>query len=205
MNIKKFIEAAKALEQDRRERTTQPFFTKTIAWFSYLGLLRHNQIEKVRHKVTLGEVLEAGALEPRILEILPAILYKIPDAISFEKKDIPADLAEILKGIQKKVPRKAFRGIPVDRYLAWMKSPVLDIALKRLYFRGLPRTRECESNFAKTLSSLRHERALTQAQLASDFNLSLRVIRDLEQGRETASLENVIKIFSALGRRIEIR
>lgn len=57
---------------------------------------------------------------------------------------------------------------------------------------------------AEAINKGRLERALTQKQLADAYGLSLRVIRDLEQGKRTASLQSVIEVLGALDRKLSV-
>lgn len=55
--------------------------TRVLERFIYEGLLIHNRITGRRRRITLDDVLNAGNEEPRILEILPAILRLRPTII----------------------------------------------------------------------------------------------------------------------------
>jgi hypothetical protein len=123
MNIDELIKAAQQKESRDREKMRQPAYVKTIAWFCYLGLIRHTDIKAQRCHVNLDEVFAAGALEPRILELLPAVLSLLPEAIEHRTPDIPRDLADVLEAIRQKKDYKNFRDIPVKSYLEWLDAP----------------------------------------------------------------------------------
>lgn len=179
----------------------KPYFVETIAWFCYLGLLRHNSITPHRHHPHLSDVLKAAQLEPRILELLPAIMVLIPDALMFSKNDVPRDLAKVVNDIQKRRKCGPFRGIAPQKYCHWLDAPVMDIARRRLDFRSAPRKRaERKSAFSDIVRDGRMKLCLTQEAFAQKYNVSLKVLRDLEQGKTSASIGTVIAILSALGR-----
>jgi y4mF family transcriptional regulator len=90
-------------------------------------------------------------------------------------------------------------------YLRWLHSSALAQASKRLSFRSLARAcRHATTSIGAAVNQARVERSLTQKQLAETYGLSLRVIRDLEQGKMTASLKNVIDVLAALDRKITV-
>lgn len=200
MDIDAFIKKAKEKEKADRALKAEPFYVKTVAWFAYLGLLRHNKIEPQRHVVTLDEVLKAGELEPRIFEVLPAVMIVLSDALKLDQKEIPHDLAAILKGIRTRKAVKDFRGVPPDKYLHWMRAHVMDVAKRRLNFQTAPRRRMSDTHaIGETIRAGRLNLALTQRQLAEKYHLSLRVIRDLEQGKLDASLKATNEILAVFG------
>jgi len=206
MDYDLIINLAKENTQRDEQLAKSPFFVETIAWFHYLGLLRHNIIAPGRHHPHLHDVLKAGELEPRILELLPAVMVLIPGAIQLKKQDIPRDLAAVIKDIQTRSNiTKAFRGIAAQKYYHWLHSPVMDVARRRLDFRRIPRRRnEGHGSFAEIIRSGRLKLALTQKAFAEKHNVSLKVLRDLEQGKTTASLGTVISILTALGRTLRV-
>ncbi len=179
----------------------EPYFLQTVAWFQYLGLLKHNKILPHRHHPDLRDVLKAGELEPRILELLPAVLILLPEAVQLRKRDIPEDLATVIDDIQNRRDCKPFRGILPQKYCHWLKAPIIDIARRRIDFRSAPRRRSTSaSNFGDIIRDGRLKLCLTQESFAKKYNLSLRVVRDLEQGKTTASIASLSAILGVFGR-----
>lgn len=201
MDFDALIQQAKEKERADSAQKNAPFYLKTIAWFCYLGLLRHSKIQPRRHVITIDEALRAGALEPRILELLPAILIVVPKALKFSEDAIPDDLKTIVQDIRKRRAEKNFRGIPPDKYLHWLRAPVMDIAKRRLDFHRVPRRRMKRTHaIGEIIRNGRLNLALTQEQLAKKYDLSLRIIRDLEQGKMDASLKATNEILAVFGR-----
>ena len=96
---------------------------------------------------------------------------------------------------------KPFRGIPAKKYCHWLQSPVIDIARRRLDFRTAPSRRlEANGSFAHLIRDGRMKLGLTQTAFAEKYQVSLKALRDLEQGKTTASLGTVISILDAMGR-----
>ncbi len=179
----------------------EPYFIHTAAWFHYLGILKHNTILPHRYHPDLDDVLKAGELEPRILELLPAVLILLPEAVRLRKRDIPDDLAAVIDDIQHRRDCKPWRGIPPQKYCHWLHAPIMDIARRRLDFRGAPRRRSANTgDFGAIIRDGRLKLCLTQESFAKKYNLSLRVVRDLEQGKTTASIASLSAILSVFGR-----
>jgi DNA-binding XRE family transcriptional regulator len=206
MDLETLKQRAKALAAQAQAEMAQPYFQDTIAWLTYLGLLRHNMIAGRRARVSVRDALRAGELEPRVLELLPALLIGLPDALSCEAGDIPEDLRRVVDAVKRREPAPDFRGIPPQAYLRWLTSNVLALAAQRLNFRSRPRARHGHETtpLGSVISQARRERSLTQKQLAETYGLSLRVIRDLEQGKLTASIQSVIAVLAALDRKISV-
>lgn len=203
MDTGDLIKRMRILASEDERRRQQPAYLKTIAWLHYLGVLRHNKIPPARHSVRLTEALEAAELEPRIFELLPAIMIEIPAVFQFKKNEIPRDLATILKSLKNGGDVPDFRGIPEQKYRHWLTSPILDVARRRLNAKQSPRRRTVPANdIADVILEGRLRLALTQRQLAETHNVSLRIIRDLEQGKLDASLKSVNQILAIFGRRL---
>jgi len=201
MNKEQLVRIAGEQVKRDEERFKAPFFVETIAWFHYLGLLRHNGIEPHRHHPRLRNVLNAGELEPRILELLPAIMTVLPEAVRYTKREIPPDLAKVLGDIRNKQPGTVFRGVPPEKYNHWLKAPAMEIARRRLDFRRAPRKRgDKAGSIGEIIRDGRIKLSLTQEAFAEKYGLSLKVIRDLEQGKLSPSLSSVMAILAALGR-----
>ncbi len=126
-------------------------------------MLRHNKILPDRYPVTLDEALKAGELEPRILELIPAILIVLPKALKFTKNDIPDDLAKQIERIRKRKTNENFRGIAPHKYLHWLSAPVMDVAKRRIEFRHMPRRRATETHMiGEVIRESRFRLSLTQ-------------------------------------------
>jgi DNA-binding XRE family transcriptional regulator len=205
MNIQDLINLAKQQTEQDAAQKQEDYYTKTIAWFHYLGLIRHNKIAPQRCVVTLKDALNAGRLEPRVLELLPAIMVVLPKVLKFKKSEIPKDLATQIELIRKRKPTQNFRGIEPWNYLHWLKAPAMEIARRRLDFQRAPRLRTYPTHaIGEFIRDARMRLSYTQKQLADKYDLSLRVIRDLEQGKLDASLKTTNEILNVFGECIRI-
>ena len=196
---------ARAKEKNATYRVLRdgPEFQKTIAWFTYLGLLQHNRIKPARFKVTLADVLVAARVEPRILEILPAVLAKVPDVLVFKFKDLPADLKAVLRGIREGVPVLKFRNVTAEEYTQWLDAPCIEVAKKRLSFRKTPRASfKRSTELGEMIKLERRQLTLTQKEFAEKHDISLGMLREIEQGKTSISFRSVEKILNALGRKL---
>lgn len=110
--IKKHIEKRKKLKKD-------PRYIKVIESFVYAKLLDSNIFTGKSHYITLEDVLFAGEIEPRVFELLPAILIKKPSLIR-QKENIPKDLEDVIKRIKRKKDLPDYKNIPARKYMFWL-------------------------------------------------------------------------------------
>lgn len=132
--------AARKRHQTLRRKQCDPRFKKVMGRFVAARLLTTN-IEGIRphdKPVPLEDALWAGTVEPRIMELLPAVLVKKPGLLRLPK-DPPEDVAEVMHAIRHGKKAPSFRGVPPDQYLPWVtevgrkgKSPSV---LKSFRFR----------------------------------------------------------------------
>ena len=199
------INRAKALTLEHERLRADPVFQKVMRWFVYLGLLRSNETEAKREKVSLDDALRAGKVERRILELLPAILVKCPEVLVFEQNQVPSDLMKVSVALRKGQEAAMFRGVPFKQYTQWLRAPALTLARRRNYFRALPRDNRRETTpLGQLIRNARLGQNLTQRELAKKHRLSLKVIRDLEQGKLTSSFDRVELVLKAVGLTIAV-
>jgi len=104
-----------------RRKHRDPRFRSVIGRFVEEGLLQTN-IEGVvprRQPVPLDDALWAGTVEPRIMELLPAVLVKKPRLLRLPR-ELPEDVAEVMHAIRHGKPAPSFRGVPPEQYLPWV-------------------------------------------------------------------------------------
>ena len=206
MNREELKRKAKELEIKMNARRNEAYFLDVMSWLSYLGLLRNNFAKPKRVSVTLTDALRAAEVEPRIFELLPAILVRVPEAFKFKKADIPEDLDKVVKSIKKKnSDLKPYNGVSAEKYLFWVKSEAMEVARRKLFFRTAPRQRKNKpTDIGVFIRDSRMKLALTQEELAMRVDVSVRIIRDLEQGRLSASIANVNKVLGVFAARLKI-
>ena len=97
-----------------------PRYLKTIGSLVRTGLLVHNRVAPYRGLVTVEDALWAGDLEPRIFELLPAVLLKKPKLFT-RTGPLPQDLAKVLNDLRRGTATQEFRGISAKNYSTWVK------------------------------------------------------------------------------------
>jgi hypothetical protein len=85
------------------------------------GLLVTNH-EFPEHREPLGvpDVLWAGGVEPRLLELLPALIVKRP-SMFVSTDDLPADLEGVVESLKRDLVPSDFRGIPGADVHRWLR------------------------------------------------------------------------------------
>ena len=94
-------------------------YIRTVGKLTHAGLLMHTHIEPYPQKITLDDALWSGDIEPRILELIPAILLKKPGFFK-EPLRVPKDLELILKDIRHGRAPQPFRSVPAEKYMPWL-------------------------------------------------------------------------------------
>jgi hypothetical protein len=104
-----------------RKRRKDPRFLRVMGRFMHEGLLVTNEdIKPYEEPLEVSEVLWAGMVEPRLLELLPALLVKRPGL--FRKVDeLPADLAEVVRKLRRDQEPENFRGIAGSDVHGWLR------------------------------------------------------------------------------------
>lgn len=70
----------------------------------------------------MDDVLWVGRIEPRVLELLPALIVKRP-GLFVDPRRLPDDLAAVVRTLRKNREPGEFRGVPGAALLRWL--PVL--------------------------------------------------------------------------------
>lgn len=107
--------------QGLRRKQRDPRFKKVMGRFMADGLLTTN-IEEIRphdKPVPLDDALWAGTVEPRIMELLPAVLVKKSGLLRLPK-ELPEDVAAVMHAIRHGKTAPLFRDVPPERYLPWV-------------------------------------------------------------------------------------
>jgi hypothetical protein len=116
--IKRARRAHEALERRRRD----PRYRRVLGRLVTLGVLKTNQdIPPYRKRIAVEDALWAGELEPRILEVLPALVVKRP-ALFVDARALPEDLAAVVDDVRKHRPPRDFRGMSGASVARWVSS-----------------------------------------------------------------------------------
>lgn len=88
---------------------------RVLERFVFEGLLIHNRYEGRRWRVTLSDLMEAGAVEPRVWELLPGILLHRPSLIFRGQRALREfpDLQNLLQRLPLASSGEMWRGLPL--------------------------------------------------------------------------------------------
>jgi hypothetical protein len=116
-----FKERARKRMAVLRRRARDARFSNVMGRFSRDGLLVTNRPFK-HHKnpLPVADVLWAGEVEPRLLELLPALVVKRP-SMFVDTTNLPPDLAEVVKSLRRDQSPADFRGIPGRDVHQWLR------------------------------------------------------------------------------------
>lgn len=121
MNIKDIIQKAKQKANELEKLKQDKRYQNVIGKFVASGFIIAEGIPSYPCKVSLEDVLWTGELEPRVLELLPAILIKKPSILKHIYK-MPEDLEEVCFAIRRRTGTKLqpFRGVRPEDYMKWL-------------------------------------------------------------------------------------
>lgn len=92
---------------------------KTVGKLKREGLLDVPDIREYRGQVFLKEALWAAELEPRIYELLPAIVFRRPGFFAFV--NLPEDLVPIMAEMRTGELKTPYKDIPPEKYGKWVE------------------------------------------------------------------------------------
>jgi hypothetical protein len=102
------------------QRRAEPRYQRVLGRFVEAGLLTTNEPAIVHSKaIRVADALWAGEIEPRILELLPALLLKKPSFFQ-DTTGLPEDLARVVRALKRNQVPETFRGIPGADLLRWV-------------------------------------------------------------------------------------
>lgn len=108
------------VQHERRRR--DPRYQKVLGRLVGLGLLSTNEVvAKVRGPIELADALWAAEVEPRIAELLPALLVRRP-ALFVHARPLPDDLAQVVDALRRNQVPPDFRGVPGAKLHRWLGS-----------------------------------------------------------------------------------
>ncbi len=111
----------KAQKQFRRlqKQRRDPRYLNVIGRLVHEGLLEGRDVTPTRTRATVDDALWAAEIEPRIHELLPAILFRHPRML-LQTRPLPDDLAQVVMELRRGRAETAFRGIPPEKYVQWV-------------------------------------------------------------------------------------
>jgi hypothetical protein len=120
MKVSELVERAQARYAKIKRQRRDPRYRRVLGRFVAAGLLRSNeQTIPYRGAIRVADALWAGELEPRILELLPALLIKRPSFFE-DATALPDDLAQVVRALRRAEAPPDFRGIPGNDLTRWL-------------------------------------------------------------------------------------
>lgn len=111
------IERQKRIEAKRKD----PRYQRVAGRLAREKLLLTQDVAPANTHPTVEEALWAGEeVEPRILELLPAILLRRP-RLFMQARTLPDDLVQVVRELKRGHPETVFRGIPPQKYAYWVQ------------------------------------------------------------------------------------
>lgn len=192
-------EKAKKADAKRQAALNSPIFIRAMQWLGFTGLLRHNQILPKKITANIEDMLVAAELEPRVKELLPAVLNHFSAELKADNRKLPDNLLEVINAYNANGKLPPFDEIPARKYSQWFDAPIIAHAKRKLKPRNQPRlSHKDSSNLGQMIKNERIRRGFTQLHFANEFEISLRALRDLEQGKYSVTVYNLMSIMAPL-------
>lgn len=103
------------LQKQRRD----PRYLNVIGRLVHEGLLEGRGVAPTNTRVTVDDALWAGEIEPRVYELLPAILFRNP-RMMLQTRALPEDLARVVMELRRGRAETTFRNVPPEKYAQWV-------------------------------------------------------------------------------------
>lgn len=118
--IADLVERARARHAKIQRQRRDPRYRRVLGRFVAAGLLSTSEPTKPhRGAIRVTDALWAGEVEPRILELVPALLIKKPSFFE-DRAQLPQDLAEVVRLLRRAEIPTEFRGIPGADLARWL-------------------------------------------------------------------------------------
>lgn len=161
----------KLADEDKKKRR-DPRFVKTMALLTSRGFLFANQtfpkIPGLRLKIE--DAVWAGLnVEPRILEVLPAIVLRLEKHFDFDPKK-HSELANTLEDIRQGKERgRDFLGVPYEKARHWVGFEIRDRRVKPFGEKKILRTYRFKPSTLEKLKKLSAQRGQDETAMIEEL------------------------------------
>lgn len=122
MNADELQRRAKRRLAQLERRRRDPRYQRVLGRLVGLGYLTTNEaVPKTRRPIDVDDALWAAEVEPRIAELLPALLVRRP-ALFVGARALPDDLAQVVDALRRNEAPSDFRGVPGEKLHRWLSS-----------------------------------------------------------------------------------
>jgi len=109
---RRYAEVARARQDPRYRRVIGRFCAARVLETNY-------EVPEHREPIAVDDALWAGKFEPRILELLPALVVKKPSLFEMPA-ELPNDLSDAVRSLRRNETPDTFRGIPGPDVAKWL-------------------------------------------------------------------------------------
>jgi len=169
MNNKKLIEQIKkaALKDDKNRKDIR--FKKAMAFLVRKGFLKTNMNFEnyYQAKIKIKDLIWAGKnVEPRILEVLPAAVARLPRAFIFDTTKDTKTLQQVVCDLnENKVNGTGFLKMPYEKIKVWMNLPLNDGRTKITENKKIMRTFRLKPETIHKMELLKNKNGTSEAAL----------------------------------------
>lgn len=116
--MKTIQDRAKKRQREIEKKRRDPRYAQVMGRLIFEKLLLGTQVASTRAHPTIEETLWVGEVEPRVLELLPALVLRRPK-LFLNPTALPPDLAQVVKELRCGKATTPFRGVAPEKYEYW--------------------------------------------------------------------------------------
>lgn len=153
-------------KRDARNRR-DPRYIATMGFLVAKGFLHTNQpIPKLPSgKVRIADAVWAGKnVEPRILEVLPAAVLRLPSHFDLDANRIP-ELYTAVENLRRNTPGEDFYGVPYVKYQIWAELQLPDKRTKSPTEKRVVKTFRLSPKTVELLRKRSQELGVTETEI----------------------------------------
>ncbi|MBI4402554.1 MAG: hypothetical protein HY537_00240 [Deltaproteobacteria bacterium] len=162
--VEEIIKAARSDERKRKD----PRYLRTMGFLVSKGFLKTNQaiILMPNARLHIKDTMWAGInVEPRILEVLPAVVLRFPRHFDFAREQ-NKKLAEIIACLKRGSENgPSFHEIPYEKLKVWTDLKLRDGRVKGMSEKKITRTFRLRPSTVQVISKLSKQHHLSQAEV----------------------------------------
>ncbi len=119
----RLVEEAQKRRRNLRSRRRDPRYREVMGRLVEAGLIKTSDERIVPHRrpIQVKDALWASVAEPRVAELLPALVIKKPSLL-VPDETLPADLESVVDAIQRARDLPGFRGVQPANYMKWVRE-----------------------------------------------------------------------------------
>jgi hypothetical protein len=166
MNKADFLKQAKREVALLKKNNRDPRYVRTIGFLVGKGFLHANRnFPKIPNiRINIEDAIWAGQnVEPRILEVLPAAVMRLPNHFNFNR-EVHVEMDRVIEQLKKNTDGTFF-GIPTEKIRPWLNLRLKDKRIKNLDEKKVIKTFRLSPGTIERIKTLKSTMKISEAEL----------------------------------------